>query len=76
MTFFFLFIFGDQQKTRRKVDYPKNFGYPRMKFCPPQNRVLVEALAPPEAIGGVGAEPQALKKFNFFKNNLILGLFW
>ena len=31
---------------------------------------------PPEAIGGLGAEPPALKNFAFFlKNNLVLGLY-
>ena len=30
---------------------------------------------PPEAIGGLGAEPPALENFAFFlKNNLVLGL--
>ena len=30
----------------------------------------------PEAIGGLGAEPPALKNFAFFfKNNLVLGLY-
>ena len=32
---------------------------------------------PPGTIGGVDAEPPALKKIYFFcKNNLILALFW
>ena len=32
---------------------------------------------PPEAIGGLGAEPPALENFAFFlKNNLVLGLYW
>ena len=39
----FLF-FGDQQRTRRKVDQPKNFSRRRNKFSSPKNNVLVVAL--------------------------------
>ena len=38
------FFFGDQQRTLRKVDQPKNFGPHRNKFCPPKNNVLVVVL--------------------------------